>query len=163
MAPGTEQMDFELEVACVIGMPGRDLSPDEARRHIAGFCVMNDWSARDIQRREMKLSMGPVKGKDFATTIGPWLVTPDELEPYRKANAYDLAMTAYKEATTGAERSAALQRAEKAHPIWPQTKPEEAEILAADEAYAKATGGTSFQERYCLSWRIGMTLGSSGE
>src|SRR5207245_1696403 len=60
---------------------------------------------------------------------------------------YRAAMTAYKEATTDAERSAALQRAEKAHPIWPQTRPEEAEILAADEAYAKATGGTSFQER----------------
>jgi fumarylacetoacetate (FAA) hydrolase len=94
MAPGTRQMDFELEVACVVGMPGRDLSAEEAGRHIAGFCVMNDWSARDIQRREMKLSMGPVKGKDFATTLGPVLTTLDELEPFRKAKAFDLAMTA---------------------------------------------------------------------
>ena len=94
VAPGTQQMDFELEVACVVGMPGRDLSPDRAGRHIAGFCVMNDWSARDIQRREMKLSMGPVKGKDFATTLGPVLTTPDELEPFRKAKAFDLLMTA---------------------------------------------------------------------
>src|SRR5437763_3602351 len=94
MAPGTEQMDFELEVACVVGLAGRDLSPDEAGRHIAGFCVMNDWSARDIQRREMKLSMGPVKGKDFATTLGPVLTTPDELEDARAGQAFDLRMTA---------------------------------------------------------------------
>ncbi len=92
--PGTDQLDFELEVAAVVGLEGADLEPDEAEAHIAGFCVMNDWSARDIQRREMKLSMGPVKGKDFATTLGPWLVTPDELKPYRKDRAYDLAMTA---------------------------------------------------------------------
>jgi 2-keto-4-pentenoate hydratase/2-oxohepta-3-ene-1,7-dioic acid hydratase in catechol pathway len=92
--PGTGQLDFELEVAAVVGREGADLEPDEAEAYIAGFCVMNDWSARDIQRREMKLSMGPVKGKDFATTLGPWLVTPDELEPFRKDKAFDLAMTA---------------------------------------------------------------------
>ena len=92
--PGTTQLDFELEVAAVVGKGGRDLDPVEAESLIAGFCVMNDWSARDIQRREMRLSMGPVKGKDFATTLGPALVTADELEPYRKGRAYDLAMTA---------------------------------------------------------------------
>jgi 2-keto-4-pentenoate hydratase/2-oxohepta-3-ene-1,7-dioic acid hydratase in catechol pathway len=92
--PGCEQLDFELEVAAVVGRGGSDLDPDDVERHIAGFCVMNDWSARDIQRREMKLSMGPVKGKDFATSLGPVMVTPDEVEPYRRARAYDLAMTA---------------------------------------------------------------------
>ena len=92
--PGTAQLDFELEVAAVVGMEGTNLDPAEAEGHIAGFCVMNDWSARDIQRREMKLSMGPVKGKDFATTLGPFMVTPDELEPFRKGRAYDVAMTA---------------------------------------------------------------------
>jgi 2-keto-4-pentenoate hydratase/2-oxohepta-3-ene-1,7-dioic acid hydratase in catechol pathway len=92
--PGTEQLDFELEVAAIVGREGSDLDPEEAEGYIAGFCVMNDWSARDIQRREMKLSMGPVKGKDFATTLGPWMVTPDELEQFRKDRAYDLAMTA---------------------------------------------------------------------
>ena len=92
--PGTEQLDFELEVAAVVGLGGSDLVPDEAERHIAGFCVMNDWSARDVQRREMRLSMGPVKGKDFATTLGPVLVTPEELDPYRKGRAYDLRMRA---------------------------------------------------------------------
>ena len=94
MPPGSSQLDFELEVAAVVGMEGTDLAPGEAEGHIAGFCVMNDWSARDVQRREMKLSMGPVKGKDFATSLGPFLVTPDELEPYRVRRAYDLAMTA---------------------------------------------------------------------
>ena len=95
IAPGSREMDFELEVAAIVGMGGRDLEPNAADRHIAGFCVMNDWSARDVQRREMKLSMGPVKGKDFATTLGPLLVTPDELEPYRRGQAYDLTMTAW--------------------------------------------------------------------
>jgi 2-keto-4-pentenoate hydratase/2-oxohepta-3-ene-1,7-dioic acid hydratase in catechol pathway len=92
--PGSSELDYELEVAAIVGRGGADLDPETAEEHIAGFCVMNDWSARDIQRREMKLSMGPVKGKDFATTMGPLLVTPDEIEPFRKARAYDLAMTA---------------------------------------------------------------------
>ncbi len=92
--PGALEMDFELEVAAVVGRGGADLDPRDAERHIAGFCVMNDWSARDIQRREMKLSMGPVKGKDFATSLGPMLVTPDEIEDGRRGRAYDLTMTA---------------------------------------------------------------------
>jgi 2-keto-4-pentenoate hydratase/2-oxohepta-3-ene-1,7-dioic acid hydratase in catechol pathway len=93
--PGSNELDFELEVAAVVGMGGADLAPDEAEQHIAGFCVMNDWSARDLQRREMKLSMGPVKGKDFATSLGPVLVTPDELEPRRSGRAYELRMRAW--------------------------------------------------------------------
>jgi 2-keto-4-pentenoate hydratase/2-oxohepta-3-ene-1,7-dioic acid hydratase in catechol pathway len=92
--PGSQELDFELEVAVIVGMGGSDLSPKEAERHIAGYCVMNDWSARDIQRREMKLSMGPVKGKDFATSLGPTMVTPDELEPFRSGSAFDLTMRA---------------------------------------------------------------------
>src|SRR5450631_1734779 len=92
--PGSAELDFELEVAAIIGRGGADLTPEEAEQRIAGYCVMNDWSARDVQRREMKLSMGPVKGKDFATTIGPVLVTPDELEDTRRNRSYDLAMTA---------------------------------------------------------------------
>ena len=92
--PGSSELDFELEVAAVIGRGGTDLTPDEGEASIAGFCVMNDWSARDVQRREMKLSMGPVKGKDFATTLGPMLVTPDEIVSRRAGRAYDLTMTA---------------------------------------------------------------------
>jgi fumarylacetoacetate (FAA) hydrolase len=68
----TQMLDFELEVAAVIGASGE----------IAAFTLMNDWSARDVQRDEMTVMLGPAKGKDFATTLGPWLVTPDEL-PFR--------------------------------------------------------------------------------
>jgi 2-keto-4-pentenoate hydratase/2-oxohepta-3-ene-1,7-dioic acid hydratase in catechol pathway len=94
MPPGTTELDFELEAAAIIGRAGSDLDPDEAEAHIAGFCIMNDWSARDLQRREMKLNLGPAKGKDSATSLGPMLVTPDELGPFRKGKAYDLTMTA---------------------------------------------------------------------
>ncbi len=64
MPPGTAQLDFELEVAAVIGRGGSNLSPEAAEAHIAGYMVMNDWSARDIQRREMRIGLGPAKGKD---------------------------------------------------------------------------------------------------
>jgi 2-keto-4-pentenoate hydratase/2-oxohepta-3-ene-1,7-dioic acid hydratase in catechol pathway len=92
--PGAEELDFELEVAAIIGRGGADLNPLQGEQSIAGFCILNDWSARDIQRREMKLSMGPVKGKDFATSLGPMLVTPDELTDARSGRAYDLTMSA---------------------------------------------------------------------
>lgn len=92
--PGSKELDFELEVAAIIGRGGADLTPQQGEQSIAGFCILNDWSARDIQRREMKLSMGPVKGKDFATSLGPMLVTPDELEDARSGHAYDLTMSA---------------------------------------------------------------------
>lgn len=91
---GSEAMDYELEVAAVVGRAGSDLTPDEGTAAIAGFAVMNDWSARDLQRREMQLNLGPAKGKDFATSLGPELVTPDELEAHRDGDGWDLAMTA---------------------------------------------------------------------
>ena len=80
--PGSKRLDFECEVAVVVGRDGSSLTPDQAREHIFGYTVMNDWSARDLQSREMKVNLGPAKGKDFATTLGPWLVTADEVEPY---------------------------------------------------------------------------------
>jgi 2-keto-4-pentenoate hydratase/2-oxohepta-3-ene-1,7-dioic acid hydratase in catechol pathway len=92
--PGCTELDYELEVAAIVGRGGADLDPASAERHIAGYTIMNDWSARDVQRREMKLSMGPVKGKDFATSLGPMLVTPDELDSRRRDRAFDLAMVA---------------------------------------------------------------------
>lgn len=95
ISPGAEQFDFELEVAAVIGRPGSNLRPDEAADHIVGFTIMCDWSARDIQYREMAFGLGPAKGKDGATTIGPMLVTVDELEPYRVDGTYDLGMRAW--------------------------------------------------------------------
>jgi 2-keto-4-pentenoate hydratase/2-oxohepta-3-ene-1,7-dioic acid hydratase in catechol pathway len=92
--PLSSELDYELEVAAIVGRDGADLDTEKAEAHIAGYCVMNDWSARDIQRREMKLNMGPVKGKDFATSLGPFLVTPDEIAGRRKGKAFDLEMTA---------------------------------------------------------------------
>nr|WP_198950660.1 fumarylacetoacetate hydrolase family protein [Kineosporia sp. A_224] len=77
--PGCVDLDFELEVAAVIGAEGTNLDPATAAGHVVGYTVLNDWSARDLQRREMRVSLGPAKGKDFATTLGPWLVTADEL------------------------------------------------------------------------------------
>jgi 2-keto-4-pentenoate hydratase/2-oxohepta-3-ene-1,7-dioic acid hydratase in catechol pathway len=91
--PGSQALDFELEVGVVVGRDGRDLTPEEARGHIAGYLVVNDWSARDIQRREMRSGLGPAKAKDFATTSGPWLVTPDELETARVGDRLDLRMS----------------------------------------------------------------------
>lgn len=78
--PRTEALDYELEVACVIGRAGRDIAEEDAEAYIAGYTIMNDWSARDVQREEMSIGLGPAKGKDFATSLGPALVTPDELE-----------------------------------------------------------------------------------
>ena len=74
------KLDFELEIAILIGKEGINIDSREADNYIAGFMIMNDFSARDLQMAEMKLNLGPAKGKDFATTIGPFLVTPDELK-----------------------------------------------------------------------------------
>ena len=80
---GCTLLDFELEVAAVVGRDGRDLSPEQAREHVFGYAVFNDWSARDLQRREMRVGLGPCKGKDFASTLGPWITTADEVEHAR--------------------------------------------------------------------------------
>lgn len=74
-----QKLDFELEIAIVIGKKGRNILAKEADEYIAGFMIMNDMSARTLQMEEMLLNLGPAKGKDFSTVIGPWLVTPDEL------------------------------------------------------------------------------------
>jgi 2-keto-4-pentenoate hydratase/2-oxohepta-3-ene-1,7-dioic acid hydratase in catechol pathway len=75
----TTKLDYELELACIIGRAGRDVSEQDAPAYIAGYTIMNDFSARDIQFQEMACRLGPAKGKDFATAIGPCLVTPDEI------------------------------------------------------------------------------------
>ncbi|MES2276639.1 MAG: fumarylacetoacetate hydrolase family protein [Bacteroidota bacterium] len=94
-----QKLDFELEVAIVIGKKGRNFTAAEADEYIAGYMIMNDMSARTLQMEEMLLNLGPAKGKDFSTVIGPWLVTPDELEKYKvpakdghTGNAYNLKM-----------------------------------------------------------------------
>jgi fumarylacetoacetate (FAA) hydrolase len=101
--PATQMLDFELEVAAVIGMEGA----------IAGFTLFNDWSARDVQRDEMTVGLGPAKGKDFAITLGPWLVTPDEL-PY-EGGRLDITARATLNGAQITETRAAEQ-----HWTWPQ-------------------------------------------
>ncbi len=92
----TNTLDYELEVAAIIGTAGRDLQPENALEHIFGFTIFNDWSARDIQRKEMKVGLGPAKGKDFASSFGPAIVTPDELTAFAtgRPGVYNLAMVA---------------------------------------------------------------------
>ena len=94
-----QQLDFELEVAIVIGKEGRNIKAKDADAYIAGFTIMNDMSARKLQMEEMLLNLGPAKGKDFSTVIGPWLVTPDELSAFlvpakqgHVGNNYNLSM-----------------------------------------------------------------------
>lgn len=94
-----QQLDFELEIAIVIGKEGRNIKAKDADAYIAGFTIMNDLSARKLQMEEMLLNLGPAKGKDFSTVIGPWLVTPDELDSFlvpakegHVGNNYNLSM-----------------------------------------------------------------------
>ena len=93
------KLDFELEAAIVIGKKGKNIKVEEADSYIFGYTIMNDLSARYLQSEEMKMNLGPAKGKDFATTIGPWLVTQDELGKYliksENGNKYNLEMKAF--------------------------------------------------------------------
>ena len=91
---GSSELDYELEVAALIDTPVRDLDASRGEEAVGGYMVLNDWSARDLQREETTVRLGPAKGKDFASSIGPWLVTPDELADARRDKGYDLAMTA---------------------------------------------------------------------
>lgn len=93
----TNELDFELEVACIIGEEVQDVTGDAAEEAIFGYLVLNDLSARDLQRQEMQCLLGPAKGKDFASAIGPWVVTKEELADRRIGpGRYDLAMVARK-------------------------------------------------------------------
>ena len=95
---GSHALDFELEIACVIGRDGKDIPVEQADSYIAGYTILNDWSARDFQRKDMAIGLGPGKGKDFATSLGPVLVTPDELAARRTGQGvserYDMPMIA---------------------------------------------------------------------
>ncbi|MEA2528795.1 MAG: hypothetical protein QOG89_439, partial [Thermomicrobiales bacterium] len=90
----TNELDFELELACVIGKAGADIPAAEVWDHVAGLTILNDWSARDEQRQEMSVGLGPAKGKDFATSLGPVIVTLDELADRFDGARHDLAMIA---------------------------------------------------------------------
>ena len=94
--PYTSALDFELEVAVVIGKAGTNLNSETAAHHIFGYTIFNDWSARDVQREEMKVGLGPAKGKDFASSLGPFIVTPESLTHKKtdRPGVYDLSMTA---------------------------------------------------------------------
>ena len=100
---GSSELDFELEVGALVDTPARDLPAERAEEAIGGYCILSDWSARDLQRDETTVRLGPAKGKDFATSIGPWLVTPDELADARAPDAAgpDLAMIATVRAPDG--------------------------------------------------------------
>jgi 2-keto-4-pentenoate hydratase/2-oxohepta-3-ene-1,7-dioic acid hydratase in catechol pathway len=90
----TEQLDFELEIAAIIGRGGSDIAVEDADDHIFGYTIFCDWSARDLQMNERDL-FGPVKGKDFANTLGPVIVTRDELEAFRSNKSFALRMQAF--------------------------------------------------------------------
>ena len=94
IAPGSQAWDYEVEVAAVIGTGGSNLSVRAAEAAIAGYTILVDWSARDLQNAEMSVGLGPAKGKDTATSYGPYLITPDELGGFASGGGYDLAMTA---------------------------------------------------------------------
>jgi fumarylacetoacetate (FAA) hydrolase len=103
--PGySDALDYELEIAAVIGKPGRDIKAIDAPKHILGFTIFNDWSARDVQRDEMKVGLGPGKGKDFASSLGPCIVTLDELagRSTERPGVYNMEMRAR---VNGKERS----------------------------------------------------------
>ena len=95
------KLDYELEIAILIGLKGSNILAKDAEKYIAGFMILNDLSSRDIQMQEMKLNLGPAKGKDFASVLGPYLVTPDEISSYlipnteNKGNRYNLKMSCY--------------------------------------------------------------------
>ncbi|WP_078278121.1 fumarylacetoacetate hydrolase family protein [Mycobacteroides franklinii] len=93
ISPGTQQFDYELEVCAVIGKSGANIRREDAPDHIAGYMILCDWSARDLQVQDMSMGLGPSKGKDGVNTLGPMLVTPDELEPHRNRKGFALSMT----------------------------------------------------------------------
>ncbi|PJF44503.1 MAG: fumarylacetoacetase [Phototrophicales bacterium] len=86
----TQALDYELEIAFIIGKEGINIPANRAIEHIMGFTIMNDWSARDVQAKEMRVGLGPAKGKDFATSLGPLMVTPQELQRYQLGEGADL-------------------------------------------------------------------------
>src|ERR1700742_3794426 len=93
-APGSAWQDFELEIAAVVGAAAADLSVEQAQQAIVGYTIFNDWSARDLQMLDSQLGIGQSKGKDSGVTLGPYLVTPDELEPYFADGRLNLEVTA---------------------------------------------------------------------
>lgn len=124
----TAELDYELEVAAIIGRAGVNIPVAEAESYIFGYTVMNDWSARDVQRVEMAVGLGPAKAKDFALSLGPIVVTPDELASYRSKKGYALRMSARRNGVVLSSGSWAdihwsfaemIARASQANPLKP--------------------------------------------
>ena len=131
----SQELDFELEVGAVVDTPVFDLPEERAAEAIGGYVVLNDWSARDLQRDESTVRLGPAKGKDFAMTIGPWIVTPDELPaPAAGALAPDLAMTAVVDAADGS-------RVEVSRGTWAESRFSFAQMLARASADVHVRAG----------------------
>lgn len=107
---GSAELDFELEVCAVVDTPARDLDAGRAEEAIGGYCILDDWSARDLQRDETTVRLGPAKGKDFASTIGPWIVTPEELADGRGPGATGPALAMTAEVTDQAGTSHPISR-----------------------------------------------------
>ncbi|GGM74668.1 fumarylacetoacetase [Thermogymnomonas acidicola] len=100
----SQELDYEMEVGIVIGREGRDIQKGEAMDYVLGMVLMNDWSARDVQRKEMAIGLGPAKSKDFATSIGPYIVTMDEIVPRQAESAkFDITVKAYVNSTKYSE------------------------------------------------------------
>src|SRR3989449_1240702 len=136
----TRALDYELEVACVIGKGGTNIREEEAETHIAGYTIMNDWSARDIQEQEMKIGLGPAKAKDFATSLGPWLVTPDELQDRKTApGKFNLKMTAKVN-----NKQLSIGNMDKMHWTFPQmiARASQSVQLQPGEVFGSGTVGT---------------------
>ena len=91
----TKELDFELELAIIIANGGKNIDKKDAEKFIAGYTILNDWSARDLQREEMQMNLGPAKGKDFANSFGPFMITPDELNNHWENDKMNLRMTCY--------------------------------------------------------------------
>jgi fumarylacetoacetate (FAA) hydrolase len=136
----TKALDYELEVACVIGRGGIDIPETEAESHIAGYTIMNDWSARDVQVGEMKIGLGPAKAKDFATSLGPWLVTTDELQDRKTGpGKFNLKMTAKVN-----NKQLSLGNMDKMHWTFPQmiARASQSVQLQPGEVFGSGTVGT---------------------
>ncbi|HTC86069.1 MAG TPA: fumarylacetoacetate hydrolase family protein [Candidatus Acidoferrum sp.] len=136
---GSAELDFELEVCAIVDTAASDLDPATAEEAIGGYCILDDWSARDLQRDETTVRLGPAKGKDFASTIGPWIVTPDELTGTRRPGAKGpvLEMTARVADRTGATHPIS-------HGSWADAQFSFGEMLARASADVRIGPGDLF-------------------
>lgn len=146
LAPPSDELDYGLGLGCVIGQRVRDVSPETAREAIAGYIIINTWTARDYETEEQALGLGPIKARDFATSLGPWLVTPDELELYADDQGrMSLAMIARVNGIEMSRTTAALQYYSFAEMIAHASR--NVTLYPGDVLGTGAVGGGSLFER----------------